>query len=123
MFEVGAGDILDAVVIQLLPVDLAVPVGVHPFEESLKTPMRYFGVTGFVGCQFVVDPGFEFFLLELIVAVVVVLHEDILHKLPAVLVHLLNIMLHPITTHTSLNNPLNSHLSHLSHRTQSHAPN
>lgn len=80
-------NVLEAVVVQLPPVDLPIVVGVYLREELLKFPLDHLLIEEFMLLQLLSDPCLELSLLEDVTTVLVVAQEDVFDEALAECVH------------------------------------
>ena len=78
---------INAVIIKLPTIDLVVMVRIHLLEKALEVFLNHFPVKESCALELISDPGFEFISLENIIAVEIVLDEDVFNEAPAVSVH------------------------------------
>lgn len=81
------GDVLKTVIVQLPAVDSAIVVGVNFPEEFVKLFLDHLFVEELVGLELFLNPRLEFFALEDVASVFVVLKEDVLNERLAVRIH------------------------------------
>ena len=81
------GEVVEAVVVKLLPVNHVVPVSVYLTEKSVEVPLDRASPEGASVVETLSQPGFEFTSLETIVAVYVMAKEDLLDEGMTVCAH------------------------------------
>ena len=86
-FLLGGGDVVQAVLVQLPAVDLPVLVGVHLVEELLEVALHHLPVEELVAPQLFAHPRLQLPPLQHVVAVVVMLQENVLNEVLAKFVH------------------------------------
>lgn len=80
-------NVLEAIVVQLPPVDLSIIVGVYLREELLEFPLDHLLIEEFMLLQLLSDPCLELPLLEDVTTVLVVAQEDVFDEAFAKCVH------------------------------------
>ena len=81
------GNVLEAIVVQLPPVDLSIVVGVYLREELLEFPLDHLLIEVFMLLQLFSDPWLQLLSLQDVTSVLVVMQEDVFDEAFAVWVH------------------------------------
>lgn len=81
------GNVLQTVLIKLPSVDFAIFVCIHLLKEVLEPFLDHFPIEELMSLEFLSNPYFELFPLQNIVSVVIMLQENILNEIFAILVH------------------------------------
>jgi hypothetical protein len=81
------GEVVEAVVVQLLPVDHVVPISVYLTEKSVEVPLDRASPEGASVVETLSQPCFKLASLKTVVAVYVMAKEDLLDERMTVCAH------------------------------------